>query len=127
MDSNMIITLHTVHAGFFKFNVLETSSVWNGTMMFFWVVTPCRLDGRYNFGVMYCLHLQSTCKSTWYHNPEKQSSPSPPSEPLISETPYLKKNLKQWTVSKTKTTFMTKYHYQKHLDLNMDFFPFLFH
>jgi hypothetical protein len=27
MDSNMIITLHTVHAGFFKFNVLETSSV----------------------------------------------------------------------------------------------------
>jgi hypothetical protein len=33
-------------------------------MLVFWVVTPCRLEGRYqHFGGMYCLHLQGR---RWY-------------------------------------------------------------
>jgi hypothetical protein len=39
-------------------------------MLLFWVVTPCRLVGRYRrFGETYCLHTQfSTYESTRRHN-----------------------------------------------------------
>jgi hypothetical protein len=39
-----------------RFEVLRSVKM---TMLFFWVVTPCRLVDRYQrFGETYCLHLQ---------------------------------------------------------------------
>jgi hypothetical protein len=38
---------------------LEVLTALKMTVLFFWVVTPCRLIGRYQrFGETYCLHLQ---------------------------------------------------------------------
>jgi hypothetical protein len=55
-------------------------------ILIFWVVTPCKLLGRYqHFGGIYCLYPQdlspenrgnilvSTYKSTWHNNPEDQN------------------------------------------------------
>jgi hypothetical protein len=40
---------------YMRFEVLKVVRM----IMFFWVVTPCRLVDRYqNFGKTYCLHLQ---------------------------------------------------------------------
>jgi len=46
----------TVNDSYVRFEVLTTAKV----TMLFWIVTPCRLAGRYpSFRETYCLHPQS--------------------------------------------------------------------
>jgi hypothetical protein len=41
---------------YMRFEVLTAAKM---LMLFFWIVTPCTLVGRYQrFGETYCLHLQ---------------------------------------------------------------------